>query len=150
MGFDTDLIGPYGMCVDMSRTWLCGDGHPAPAQANLFALARETIERNTELFQPGTTLREITERLWYPAAEDYNGYTVMAHGVGLCDEYPSVFTREKWDQVGFDDVIETGFVISVEAFVGKRSGGEGVKLEQQIVVRNRGPELLTHYPLALV
>lgn len=150
MAFDTDLIGPYGMCVDMSRTWLCGDGRPTPAQTDLFALACETIERNTELFRPGATLREITERLWYPSVEDYNGYTVLAHGVGLCDEYPSIFTREKWDEVGFDDVIHAGFVISVEAFVGRRSGGEGVKLEQQIIVRDAEPELLTHYPLELV
>jgi len=149
MGFDTDLIGAYGMCVDMSRTWLCGGGPPTPAQADLFDRARETIDRNTELFRSGATLREITEQLWYPPVEDYNGYTVMAHGAGLCDEYPSIFTREKWDEVGFDDVIHAGFVISVEAFVGRRSGGEGVKLEQQIVVRDSGPELLTHYPLGL-
>ena len=25
MGFDTDLVGSYGYCTDMSRTWLCGD-----------------------------------------------------------------------------------------------------------------------------
>jgi len=150
MGFDTDLIGAFGMCVDISRTWLCGGGDPTPAQADLFALARETIERNMDLFRPGATLRDITERLWYPSVEDYNGYTVMAHGVGLCDEYPSLFTREKWDAVGFDDVIQAGFVLSVEAFVGRRSGGEGVKLEQQIVVRESGPELLTHYPIELV
>ena len=149
MGFDTDLIGAYGMCVDMSRTWLCGSGLPSPAQADLFARARETIDRNTELFRPGATLREITERLWYPPVEEYNGYTVMAHGVGLCDEYPSLFTREKWDEVGYDDVIHAGFVISVEAFVGRRSGGEGVKLEQQIAIRDTGPELLTHYPMEL-
>ncbi len=149
MAFDTDLIGPYGMCVDMSRTWLCGDGRPTPAQADLFARACETIDRNTELFQPGASLREITEKFSYPPIEDYNGYTVLAHGVGLCDEYPSLFIREKWDAVGFDDVIHAGFVISVEAFVGRRDGGEGVKLEQQIVVRDSGPELLTHYPMEL-
>ena len=24
VGFDTDMIGAYGICVDTSRTWLCG------------------------------------------------------------------------------------------------------------------------------
>ena len=38
----------------------------------------------------------------------YNGYTVLSHGVGLCDEYPSVFVRERWDESGFDAVIEPG------------------------------------------
>ena len=56
MGFDTDLIGAYGLCVDMSRTWLCGDGRPTPAQADLFERARQMIELNTELFRPGATL----------------------------------------------------------------------------------------------
>ena len=26
IAFDTDLIGPYGYCVDISRTWRCGQG----------------------------------------------------------------------------------------------------------------------------
>ena len=149
MGFDTDLIGPYGMCIDISRTWLCGDGRPSPAQADLFERACETIAQNMELFHPGASLREITEKLKYPPVEDYNGYTVLAHGVGLCDEYPSIFTREQWAETGFDDIIQAGFVISVEAFVGRRNGGEGVKLEQQLVIQDSGPELLTHYPMSL-
>ena len=149
MAFDTDLIGAYGMCVDMSRTWRCGDGQASGAQQRVFSLAVETVERNIELFRPGASLREITDRLWYPPVDEYNGYTVMAHGTGLCDEYPSLFTREKWPISGYDDIIREGFVMSVEAFVGRRCGGEGVKLEQQIVITESGPELLTHYPMAL-
>lgn len=149
VAFDTDLVGAYGMCIDMSRTWLCGDRAPSPAQADVYARARETVEANIPLFVSGATLRDITDRLTYPPVDTFNGYTVMAHGVGLCDEYPSVFTREQWDATGYDDVIEAGNVISVEAFVGRRDGGEGVKLEQQVVVTDRGPELLTDFPLDL-
>jgi Xaa-Pro aminopeptidase len=149
VAFDTDLVGAYGMCIDMSRTWLCGDGRPTAAQSDVYGRARETIESNIPLFVPGATFRDITERLTYAPVEDFNGYTVMAHGVGLCDEYPSIFTREQWTDTGFDGVIEAGNVISVEAFVGRRDGGEGVKLEQQLVVTDDGPELLTGYPLDL-
>ncbi len=149
VAFDTDLVGAYGMCVDMSRTWLCGDGVPSGAQADVFARARDSIEANIDLFRPGATYREITERLVYPPVSDFNGYTVMAHGVGLCDEYPSVYTREQWAETGFDGVIEAGNVISVEAFVGRRDGGEGVKLEQQTLVTDGAPELLTASPLTL-
>ena len=49
MAFDTDLVGAYGMCIDMSRTWLCGDGKPSGAQAHLIGVATETIARNTQL-----------------------------------------------------------------------------------------------------
>jgi Xaa-Pro aminopeptidase len=149
VAFDTDLVGAYGMCVDMSRTWRCGGGTPSPAQLDLFARAVASIEANIPLFVPGASYREITERLVYPPVEEFNGYTVMAHGVGLCDEYPSIYTREQWDATGFDGVIEAGNVISVESFVGRRGGGEGVKLEQQVLVTDDGPELLSLDPLGL-
>lgn len=153
MAFDTDLIGPFGMCVDMSRSWLCGDGSPSDSQADVFARARDSIDHNIELFVAGTTYREITDSLQYPPIDEFNGYTVMAHGTGLCDEYPSLFIREKWDATGYDGVVEVGNVVSVEAFVGRRAshgGGEGVKLEQQILVTDGGPELLTRSSLDLL
>ena len=150
VGFDTDMVCAYGACVDMSRTWLCGGGRPAPAQHDTWSLAVEQIERNTELHVPGASLRDITERAWYPPADDYNGYTVLSHGVGLCDEYPSVFTRERWANAGYDAVLCPGMVMSVEAFVGPKSGGEGVKLEEQILITETGHERLSAYPLDLV
>ncbi len=149
MAFDTDMVGAYGMCVDMSRTWLCGDGRPSASQTDVYSRARDMIESNRPLFVAGVTYREITERLCYPDVEEFNGYTVLAHGTGLCDEYPSLFTREQWDDRGFDGVVEVGNVFSVESFVGRRGAGEGVKLEDMVVVTESGPELLTDYPLDL-
>ena len=149
MGFDTDMIGAYGACVDMSRTWLCGDGKPKPEQQHIYDLAREQIERNMDLHRPGVTFRDVTEKSWYPAAEDYNSYTVLSHGVGLCDEYPSIYSRERWDSAGYDGVIQAGMVMSVESYVGAIGGAEGVKLEQQVLITENGPELLTDYSLDL-
>ncbi len=150
MGFDTDMICAYGACVDISRTWLCGGGRPTAAQHDVWSLAAEQIERNIELHQPGTSVREIVERSWYPSLDDYNCYTVLSHGAGLCDEFPSVFTRERWRRRGYDAVLAPGTVMCVEAFVGPKSGGEGVKLEQQVLITETGNELLSLYPLDLV
>ncbi|NNF63772.1 MAG: aminopeptidase P family protein [Acidimicrobiia bacterium] len=149
MAFDTDMISAYGICVDMSRSWLCGGGQPNPAQADVYGRAVDMIDRNIPLFVAGATLRDITDKATYQSPEAFNGYTVLAHGVGLADEYPSVFIRESWDETGFDDVIEVGNVICVEAFVGRKSGGEGIKLEQQVLVTESGPEILTDYSMAL-
>ena len=52
VGFDTDLIGPYGYCADISRTWLCGDGRASAAQADLYRLAREQIAYNLDADPP--------------------------------------------------------------------------------------------------
>ena len=38
----------------------------------------------------------------------------------------------------------------IEAFVGPKSGGEGVKLEQQILVTETGNEFLSQYSLDLI
>ena len=150
MGFDTDLVGAYGICVDMSRTWLCGGGQPTAAQYDTWALAAEQIERNIELHQAGMALREIAEGAWYPDPDEYRHYTSVSHGVGLCDEYPSVTFRHKWERVGYDGVLEPGMVMCIEAFVGPRSGGEGVKLEEQVLITETGNEVLTRLPLGLL
>ena len=42
VGFDTDLIGPYGYCADISRTWLCGDGQATDEQREL---VQEALDR---------------------------------------------------------------------------------------------------------
>ena len=150
MGFDTDMVCAYGACVDISRTWLCGGGRPTAAQHDVWSLAREQIERNTELHQPGASVREIAQRSWYPRLDEYNCYTLLSHGAGLCDEYPSVFTRERWGREGYDTELQPGTVMCIEAFVGPKSGGEGVKLEQQVLITETGNELLSKSPLDLV
>jgi Xaa-Pro dipeptidase len=38
-------------------------------------------------------------------------------------------------------------VLCVESYAGERGGREGVKLEQQILVTETGPELLSSFPL---
>ena len=40
-------------------------------------------------------------------------------------------------------------VICVEAYVGRRDGREGVKLEEQVLITDDGPEVLSSYPLGL-
>lgn len=32
VGFDTDMVGPRGMCAGVSRTLLCGGGPPRAAR----------------------------------------------------------------------------------------------------------------------
>lgn len=150
MGFDTDMVGAYNMCVDISRTWLCGGGTPNANQVEMYGRAKDMIDTNVGEFRPGRSFRDITDSLSYPDPELFHGYTVLAHGVGLCDEYPSFFTREQWDDVGFDGELLEGTVLCIESFVGSKDGGEGVKLEEMILVTPTGPELLSNYSMDLV
>ncbi len=84
-----------------------------------------------------------------PDPDRYLRYSVAYHGVGMADEWPSVYFPEQWDKSGFDGTIQPGMVVAVEAYVGPKSESEGVKLEQMVLVTEEGTELLTEYPLDL-
>lgn len=147
VALDTDLIGVYGYCVDMSRTWLAGDVKATAEQKQLFKVAHEHITENMELLKPGLTFKELTfggNQLDQKYRKQQ--YGVKYHGVGLCDEYPAIFYPEEWEGSGYDGVLKPGMCLSVEAYIGEVGGKEGVKLEDQVVITETGYECLTHYP----
>jgi Xaa-Pro aminopeptidase len=75
-----------------------------------------------------------------------NRYSVLFHGVGLCDEYPAVPYPEDWERSGYDGVLEPGMTVCVESYVGRHGGHEGVKLEEQVLMTETGCEQLSRYP----
>ena len=147
VAFDTDLIGPYGYCADISRTWRCGEGHASSAQIELYRLAREQIAYNLELVRPGLGFREFSKKAFeLPDRYRANRYSTIAHGVGLCDEYPAIYYPEDAEGTGYDGMLEANMTICIESYVGEEGGREGVKLEQQLLITATGAELLSHYP----
>jgi Xaa-Pro aminopeptidase len=146
VSFDTDLIGPYGYCADLSRTFFCGPGRPSAEQRRLYGLALEQIRYNLELVRPGLSMHEFTEKAWkIPEAFVANRYSVVAHGVGLCDEWPKVVHRED-AAAGYDAVLQPGMTLCVESYIGEAGGAEGVKLEQQVLVTDTGCVPLATFP----
>ena len=147
VSFDTDLVGPYGYCCDMSRSWIC-DAEPNDEQKRLYAEAYHQIQDNKALLKPGITFREVTDSLRPMANEFVPGrYSVAMHGVGLCDEFPAIYYPQDWDKHGNDGVMKEGMVMCVEALIGSQGGREAVKLEEQVLITADGIEQLTSYPL---
>ncbi len=147
LAFDTDMVGCYGMCADISRTWFLGDGRPSNTQRHLHAVAYEHIMTNMELLKPGVTFRELSEG-GHRLPEEFvaQRYGSKFHGVGLCDEWPSIKYPEDWEAKGYDGVLEPGMMLCVEAYVGAVGGREGVKLEDQVQITETGYENLTACP----
>lgn len=146
VAFDTDLIGPYGYCTDLSRTWLCGDGEPTDRQRGLYRLARDQIEHNIDLLGPGVGFLEFASAA-FQLPVDYRAqrYSFMAHGVGLCDEYPGIVYPED-AAFAYDGVFVPNMTVCVESYIGEVGGPDGIKLEQQVLITETGAELLTTYP----
>ena len=54
VSFDTDMVGPYGYCADISRTFV--EGHKFnDDQKKLYQMAVEQINHNYRLIKPGTS-----------------------------------------------------------------------------------------------
>ncbi|MEI4487172.1 dimethylsulfonioproprionate lyase DddP [Frigidibacter sp. MR17.14] len=147
VAFDTDLIGSYGICIDISRTWWIGEGRPTNAMIAAMAHAVEHIETNTRLLRPGTAFRELTFG-GHQLAPEYQRqkYGCRMHGVGLCDEWPLIVYPDAWEEGSFDYHLEPGMVLCVEALVSPEGGDFSIKLENQVLVTETGPEVLTTYP----
>ncbi len=147
VAFDTDLIGPYGYCADISRTWLCGDGTPTNEQHDLYARARDHIEANMELVKPGISFKEFSQRAdKVPDDCLHNRYPSIFHGIGLADEYPSVGYWDLWEPRALEGELLPGMTLCIEAYIGRHGGHEGVKLEEQVLVTETGYERLSKYP----
>jgi len=146
VGFDTDMIGPFGYFADISRTFHCGPTKPTRRQRQLYRLANDEIEHNLKLVKPGITLSEF-QRLAWPVPEEFQEqeYTCIIHGVGMCDEYPRVNPVYRGPNP-YEGTLEAGMVICVESYIGAVGEPDGVKLEQQVLITETGVELLSRFP----
>ncbi|HEX4568943.1 MAG TPA: M24 family metallopeptidase, partial [Dongiaceae bacterium] len=144
----TDLIGPYGYCSDLSRTFFCGPGRPSEEQKRLYGMAYEQIHTNLELLKPGLSYREFAEKSFQlPPSFAPNRYSVIFHGVGLADEYPAcLYVQDYLAGFGYDGILEPGMTICIESYIGEAGGDEGVKLEQQVLITETGYQQLSTFP----
>ncbi len=147
VAFDTDLIGAYGMCCDISRSWWIGDGEPRADMIEDYRLGVEHIERNMELMRPGVYIGELIEKMHnLPPIYQKQKYSCMAHGVGLCDEWPHIDYPDGFHAEAFDYPLEAGMMLCVEALISREGGDFSIKLEDQILITEDGYENLTFYP----
>lgn len=147
VAFDTDLIGCYGICIDISRTWWVGDKKPRQDMIDAMSHARDHVNTNMAMLKPGVTIKELTHGGHQLAPEFWKQkYSCKMHGVGLCDEWPFVPYPDTWVEGAFDVALEPGMVLCVEALVSPEGGDFSIKIEDQVLITETGHENLTKYP----
>jgi len=147
-----DIGSAYaGYTADESRTFVAGSA-TAPQQA-LFAVARAAEDAVFDMLSEGAPVADL-----YAAAEavvargaplhfgpgslELPGF--VGHGIGLeLDEPPILWSRG-------DARLRAGMVLAVEIEVNAPAQGTMVKLEDTVVVRPDGYELLTRMPRQLI
>ena len=109
-------------------------------------MAYEQVQQNLEILRPGLTFKELTFSSKEYSKNEFRHYSMLYHGVGLCDEYPAILFTWEWNKNSCDGVIRPGMVLTAESYVGRHEGGPGVKLEEQVLITEKGHEVLSNYP----
>ncbi|WP_405112454.1 Xaa-Pro peptidase family protein [Phaeobacter sp. BS52] len=147
VSFDTDLVGSYGICIDISRSWWIGDRPPPADMVYAMQHGVEHIQSNMEMLKPGVNLQDLSHNCHLLDAQfQKQKYGCMMHGVGLCDEWPLVAYPDAMVEGAFDYELEPGMVLCVEALVSPEGGDFSIKLEDQVLITEDGYENLTTYP----
>ena len=147
VAFDTDLIGAYGICIDISRSWWVGETRPSNAMISAMNHGLDHIRDHQARLKPGVTIKELCfgghrleDQYWKQK------YSCKMHGVGLCDEWPFVPYPDGWVDGAFEVALEPGMVLCTEALVSPEGGNFSIKLEDQVLITETDCENLTTYP----
>ena len=151
VAFDTDMVGPYGYCADISRTFVEGK-KLSNYQNKIHSLAYENVKYNEQLIKPGLSFREFAEKAWQLPDNCFdNHYPCQIHGVGMSDEWPYIgYPDEDYSNGDYSGTFQENMVVCVESYVGEVGANEGAKLEDQYLVTDKGLKLLSSIPLDLV
>ena len=148
VAFDTDMVGPYGYCADISRTFVEGK-KLSQYQNKIHNLAFDNVKYNEQLIKPGVTFREFAEKAWKLPDNCFdNHYPCQIHGVGMSDEWPFIaYPNKDYSNGDYNGIFEENMVICVESYIGEVGAKEGAKLEDQYLVKKNGLQLLSNLPL---
>jgi Xaa-Pro dipeptidase len=143
-----DIIHSYnGYRTCYYRTLAVGSA--TPPQHAAFAQAREWMDKAIDLVQPGNSTDMIAEA--WPKATDFGFADEMAafglqfgHGLGLGLHERPIISRLN----SLDDPIElkVGMVFALETYCPASDGQSAARLEEEIVVTENGPAVLTKFP----
>ena len=110
-------------------------------------MAYEHMMANMALLKPGASFEELTMKAQHLSGEfNDKRYGFIMHGVGLCDEYPSIRYPEDFDSWRYGGEPKIGMTLCVEVYMGELVGHEGVKLEDQVLITKTSYGNLTCYP----
>ncbi|MFT4619910.1 MAG: Xaa-Pro dipeptidase [Sulfitobacter sp.] len=147
VAFDTDLVGTYGICCDMSRTWWIGDEKPRPDMIETMKISVEHIEQNMAMLKPGVNIQDLSRNTHVlPDNMQRLKYGCLMHGVGLCDEWPLVAYPDQMVEGAFDYELQVGQCLCAEVLASPEGGDFSIKLEDQAVITEDGFENLSRYP----
>jgi len=128
-----------GYGCDYVRTFLVGD-RATDEQKALYKRCYDSMWAGIEAVKPGATSADIAGRWNEP--DDYSETTLdFAHSVGMSTHEPPFITASSKEH---PVPIEPNMVLAIETYVGE--GGQGVRLEENLIVTETGYEIISKFP----
>ncbi len=135
------VIMDIGACFngywgDFTRTWVCGDIGATQAQKELHQSAYNSLFNACGACKVGNTNADACH------AAGPNIMHVLGHSAGVNPWEPPFFSVDSKDA---PVELKSGMIVNLEPYAGKPGVG-GFRLENNLVVRDAGPEIFTTYP----
>lgn len=125
-----------GYWGDFTRTWVCGDIEPTEEQKELHQSCYDSLFDACAQAEPGNTNADVVD------AAEPNILDSLGHGSGVNPWEPPFFSR---DSSGAEVTLEEGMQFNLEPYAGTPGIG-GIRLENNLVVTEDGPDVYTTYP----
>ncbi len=151
---DCDGASYQGYKTCIYRTFCCGKA--TDHQKDLFAEAKEMLYAAMDIVKDGVTDYDIFEA--WPDSPHYWGWDKFneinslccGHGIGLTlHDPPMLLYMHKVLGVP-PTTIKTNMVLALETYAGHRGGKHGVRIEDMVLVKDDGYELLSRFPQELI
>ena len=124
-------------------------GRASDAQRDAYTRAREWIDASIELMRPGVTTDQVA-RVW-PRAEEFGFASEMdafglqfGHSVGLFLHERPIISR--LNSLDHPVELKAGMVIALETYCPASDGYSAARIEEEVVVTNDGPQVITRFP----
>lgn len=143
---DITNFGYMGYKVCLYRTFIVGR-KPNQKERDLYKKLLDKQNAIIEAIKPGATTADAAQHFkpattWGYDDEDRVFTIEIGHGIGLYLYEPPIINR-LWS-LKYPQVFEVGNVMAIESREGEQ--GIGVRLEDMIVVTEKGAELLSRFP----
>jgi len=142
---DINAVGPGGYFVDFVRCFKV-DAKPTDEEKALYRETYESLYAAIEQFRPGNTTKDVAEKFPVYADDEYGTVTLQqfAHSIGL-SLYEGMWISRAYS-LDYPAEIKQNMCFAVETFAGHPGLRQTCRLEEDLVVTDEGPELLTLFP----